>query len=660
MARAPRLKAALAAGLLALCGAAPAAAAGPGVRRAVIAFVGGAPGGVDGLGGLAADRRVEALGLIDLTVGGYNEQQALLNLTQGYWVNRLAYQPPDPPAIGLGRDGRIRGWPAIRDRARRASPRIEPGLLGSGVAGGGAYAGVGPAAGPEAVLAADRGGRVAAVSVGPAATVAARARALVARFPLVVVAVPDRRRLDELLAGRVPGELVLVLERPPATTPTGQQPSRLFAVGAIGLPGTGGTLASQTTRRPGLVSAIDVAPTVLDWLGRPVPAGVLGRAVTRGGGRGAAGLERLRARLGVIAGRRWPTIDAFLLGWLGLIAVASAAAGRAGMRAGLRLGGLTALWTPCTVLAAAALAPGRWIEVAVILGGGLVLAAVCDRLVAWPRAPVVPAAAMVLAYAIDLSLGSPLSSTSILGPNPIAGSRFYGVGNELEAALTVVLLAGLGAALPRRPAGRREVAAFAAAGLAFTALVAWGRLGADVGAVFTIGGGVAVGALALRGRPTRRGLALALAVPVAGLVVLGGLDLATGAGSHFTGSVLHAGSAGDLLDTIRRKLAEAFRQLRRGVMPINTAVCLAAGAYGLRRPERVLGRVGGAPGWRGCLAGTFAGGVLGSLTNDSGPVLLVIATFGLGCVVAYLHGGPRDAPNGEPARDGSYPALQPA
>ena len=72
--------------------------------------------------------------------------------------------------------------------------------------------------------------------------------------------------------------------------------------------------------------------------------------------------------------------------------------------------------------------------------------------------------------------------------------------------------------------------------------------------------------------------------------------------------MLNAGSLGDVAGTIGRKLEDAFRQLRRGVMPIDTAVCLAAAAYVLRRPGRVLAPVAGAPAWRAFVVGGFAAG----------------------------------------------------
>ena len=66
---------------------------------------------------------------------------------------------------------------ARRRRLRRSSPGCSP----AGSRAGGAYAGVAGRNGVEPVVAADREGDVAAVSLGTAATLAARARALLAQ-----------------------------------------------------------------------------------------------------------------------------------------------------------------------------------------------------------------------------------------------------------------------------------------------------------------------------------------------------------------------------------------------------------------------------------------------------------------------------------------------
>ena len=124
----------------------------------------------------------------------------------------------------------------------------------------------------------------------------------------------------------------------------------------------------------------------------------------------------------------------------------------------------------------------------------------------------------VLAYAIDVIAGSPLTSLSLLGPNPGLGVRFYGIGNELEAVLAVLVVAGTGAALagfaPRR-LGRGAASSPSSPPGSLAAFVfAAGRFGADVGAaiVFPVGAAVAAAAspaaagapLLLAGRRARR------------------------------------------------------------------------------------------------------------------------------------------------------------
>jgi hypothetical protein len=612
-------------------------------RRVVIAFVASPDSPPRLLALLGRDPRIDALGLLDPSDGDYNEQQALLDLTQSARVSSTAYTPGIPPAITVSRAGIVSHWARVLRRAGQAAAQIEPGLFATTVPGGVAYAGASAAPGADAILAAGRNGRVARISLGGAGTLTQRTADLLRRYRVVVVQEPSFSGLEALLAARSAQELVLVLEQPPRTTPSQQTQPELLAIGASGLPGTGARLTTGTTRRPGLVTALDVAPTALSWLGLAPPAGFTGQPITQTGPRAGSvsGLQGLDARLGVIAGRRRPTIETFLIAWLALLLSAGAVRRGPGLRAALRLGGLAALWTPCTMLVSAAIAPTRWVEIAIIVGGAFLVALPTDRLAPWPRGPALPAAAMVLAYGIDLALGSPLIARSLLGSNPIAGSRFYGVGNEMEAALPIVLFAGLAAALPQRPARRREATIFAVVGLLFTAIIAWGRLGADVGALFTIGGGTAAGTLVLRRNPSRLAFLLTCATPLIGLAGLAGLDLVTNAGGHYTTTILHARSIGDVLDTVRRKLDAAAGQLVKGVMPIDTAVCLGAGCYVIRNRDHLLAPTGTAAAWRACLVAGFTGSIVGSLANDSGPVLLVIGCFGLACVLAYVRGDPR-------------------
>src|SRR6185312_7389916 len=168
------------------------------------------------------------------------------------------------------------------------------------------------------------------------------------------------------------------------------------------------------------------------------------------------------------------------------------------------------------------------------------------------------------------------------------------------------------------------------------------RIGAGVGGVILVCAGTAVTAVLLApGAPARRRALIAIASPVAGLLLLAAIDLATAHGSgHFTGSILHARSAGDVRDILVRRYKAAWGELHNHAMPVATAVSLAAAVLALRARDRLLAPVGGDPAWAAALAGGLAAGVAGALVEDSGPVLLVVATFALGCVLSYLWAPP--------------------
>ena len=272
----------------------------------------------------------------------------------------------------------------------------------------------------------------------------------------------------------------------------------------------------------------------------------------------------------------------------------------------------------------------------------------------WPRAPLVPAAVAIVAYGADLAFGSQLIIRSLLGVNPRSGSRFYGLGNELESTLVVLLIVALGALLMRRsdfdsaaaPFGagpgrsRRAAAIVAIAGLVAAIFVGAGQLGADVGGVITVGGGIAVmTVLMLPGKPSRRTVVLALLTPVAAVAGLALLDLVTGGDGHFTRTILQADSPQALLDVVERRYTLAFNVLVMGVMPFITVLAALAAAYATRYRERIYAPLRGSPAWQAALAGGLTASVVGALFNDSGPILLVFGIFILTCVTAYVRGG---------------------
>jgi hypothetical protein len=630
--------------LLLVLGAAPAARAQQ-QPRAVLAFL---PSGGDNNPKPVLDRldaRPQlALGLVSATQGRYSPEQAVLDMSAGSRTSAAVYDPSDPPklelVVGGDRSGFIFGWSKVLDRADTALAEITPGLLTSRIPGGAAYAGVSGRHDIEAAVAADRVGNVTRVSLGSAATLAARVRRLVRGYRLVVANLPTAAKgdavLDALLRDHRPGDLLIVMQTPPAA-----RVPQLLPAGVVGVPGASGALTSPTTRLPGIVAGIDIPVTILKELGLPVPAGVKGQPIHAEGVRDAAALESIGARLRVVSGRRTPTLGALLFAWLALILGLGFATDRRGVRAALRIGALAMLWVLPMLLLTGWLAPARLAEIAIVVAGSFGLGALTDRFVRWPRGPLVPAAVTLVSYAVDLAFGSPLIIRSLLGVNPRSGSRFYGLGNELEATLAVLLLLGVGALLWGRRRSRGTAAVFALAGIVLGVFVGAAQLGADVGGVITVGSGVAAATLLmLPGRPSRRRMAFAALVPLAALAALAALELATGGNGHFTRTILHADSAGSLWDVVVRRYTLAFNVFQLGAMPLITVVGALAVAYALRYRERIYAPLRDSPAWRAALIGGLTASVVGALTNDSGPLLFVFGVFILACATAYVRGAP--------------------
>ena len=304
------------------------------------------------------------------------------------------------------------------------------------------------------------------------------------------------------------------------------------------------------------------------------------------------------------------------------------------------------LWAPLATLLPAALEPGAGVEYATIALTCMALGAVSDRLLPWPRALLAPAIAAPLALTADALAGTQLLTRSLLGPDPVLGVRFYGIGNVLKSGLAVLVFAAVAAALyplDRRDAAgrRRAAAAMAGAGAVLALIEGPARIGAGVGGVILVCAGAAVATVALLPGALTRRRALSVAIaPVVGLIVLAGVDLTTAHGKgQYTHSVLHARSVGALADLIGHRYASAWHELGHGAMPVATAVAVLAAGLGIYRRERLLAVVDSDPAWTAALAGGLTAGVVGALVEDSGPVLLVVAVSALACVLVYLWAG---------------------
>lgn len=588
-------------------------------------------------------RTALALGLTGAVQGTYKQVQAFLDIGQGTRTSLAAYKPREPRELEFYAEGEgalFQRWLETKDRAERAPADVRPGLLGELVPGGTAYVGVTGRSHLEAIPAVNRAGRVGLVSIGRAADVAERARTALDRRRFVVVGLPTGppggEALDELIANHEPQDLLIVLQTPPDF-----RAPQLLPTGVLGL-GTPGALTSDTTRLPGVITGIDLMPTILRHLGVPVPDHVKGQLVRLDGKRDAAALQDLTDRLRVVGSRRIPALQIMLVTWLGVLLACGVFADRRGVRAGMRIGALAFLWLLPVLLVTAAIAPPRTTELVLVAALTFVLGALTDRLLPWPRGPMLPGFVAVLAYVVDLARGSDLIIRSLLGPNPRSGSRFYGIGNELESTLPLLLLLALAALFWRGGRSVRLAAIFGVSSLLLGAAIGSGRLGADVGGVITVGGGAAVAVvLLLPGRLSAGRIAAVLAMPVLALLGLVVLELVSGGNGHFTRTVLRAEDGDALRDIVERRYELAFGQLKRGGMPFITAIALLAVAYAARHRRRVFAPLEGDEVWRAALLGGLAASVAGALFNDSGPLLLVFGVFVLAIAVAYVRGDPR-------------------
>src|SRR5690242_2724317 len=162
-----------------------------------------------------------SLGLVGATQGGYDQTQALLDMSAGTRVSSAAYSPKKVPMMTFYRQDSMalfQGWLDARARADSAPADVVPGLLAQTIPGGAAYAGVDGRSQLESMPAANEAGRIPLVSIGPADDIASRAQALLSEKRFVVAGLPTGEpgdtALEELIKHRTPNELLMVVETP--------------------------------------------------------------------------------------------------------------------------------------------------------------------------------------------------------------------------------------------------------------------------------------------------------------------------------------------------------------------------------------------------------------------------------------------------------------
>jgi len=418
-----------------------------------------------------------------------------------------------------------------------------------------------------------------------------------------------------------------------------------------------GGLSSASTRRGSYVQLVDLAPTVLSLLGRPVPQTMVGQPWRVSGEEfSVAQLVDLDRRA---AGQRMAAVPFFVVAYavtLVLLGMALAFRQR-------RAAELVAL-TGTALLGASYLANlvPWWraeLPLAALLGVVVALSVVVaasamhvGRSAAWGSSPAQPAglvcgfvAAVLLG---DLVTGANLQLDSVAGYSSLVAGRFAGIGNVAFGVLAASLLLAA-AALTRRLASLVVVAGIA--------VVVDGapRWGSDVGGVLALVPALTVLVLLRTGRRVTAPRLLAAALAGAGVVTAFALlDLARPAQDRthlgrFAEDVAD-GTAGQVLE---RKAEAVFGLLFANPVTALTPLMVAAVVYLVLRPPDPLRRAFEAsPGWRHGLFALGLASLVGFAVNDSGAAVPALATAvalpATLAVVLRTHAGSPGAHAGSP------------
>jgi len=566
--------------------------------------------------------RAGGLGLVTTSGGAGDAPTTAVNLGAG----RSALEAPSGAVPFEEDDG---GLTVDAAPYRAAAGGSIPGLLGSTLSQAGlavGYIDTGSGAGNAAMLTAmDRDGLIPSAFLGrsPASDALPDEASDILRGSDLVV-VPDPELLSSALEATDAGEVLFVVvgagtsedmrDRGDAVAPivvARGAPAELLA-GGDGPTG----LTSSTTRLDGVVSDVDVAPTILDFLGVPVPDEMVGAPIRSADGPpsdlheryldyrdvvgpvGAAilalALTSLFAGLAVVFLFRHP--DPWLAGAIALAMLASLA--------------LFVAMTPASILPTLSYATVTGCLVAVAAS---VLTFALLRGRRDPRAAVATAAVSGLVLVVlDGVFGWPSQLTPLLGGSALDGERFFGLGN----AHAGIVLAGavLGAArLPTRAGVGLMAAAAAFAGLPF--------LGADLGGCLTL----AIAAALWFGLQRWRSLGWRTWALVAA-VSLGTLVLVAIADRVLPGGQTHLSRVGDgekvlggtplgvfidrLVANVRATSANASAWLAVLGLPVWAVVAL-------RRPRRLRPTLERDPRWRDAVVVLALAGIAGYLLNDT-------------------------------------------
>lgn len=306
--------------------------------------------------------------------------------------------------------------------------------------------------------------------------------------------------LRDLFAEVDPQNTRIILTSPQPSRDAARQSNYLTFVIVGGAGVKPGILTTPTTHRAGIAANIDIAPTILDWLGVPVPFAMLGRPLQAQPAADAlVPLVKLNRQIVATYDQRPPVIKSYVFAQIVLFLSAILVILLGGTQKRFKLGKLRQpLQVGMLALTAVPLAL-LFLPLAGLLSpvsNALLIIAITVILtvVAWTlhRNPADPFILVYLltaaALGVDTLAGAHLMQRSILGYDAIGGARYYGIGNEYMGVLVGAALIGLMLVLDRIPALQKKQGTEVLLVLLFTGisiLIGSPRIGINVGGLLT-------------------------------------------------------------------------------------------------------------------------------------------------------------------------------
>ncbi len=452
------------------------------------------------------------------------------------------------------------------------------------------------------------------------------------------------------LASKLPPDVLVVVVgiEPPTDT------WELTPVIVAGAGVAHGGILSPTTKRVGLVTLEDIAPTILGALGLPEVPGMTGRPFKVSEHSTGVNPLVILNRDALYRERVYGPAALAYIAIQGSLYLAAAVALRPGRRRGrMSVPVRRFLRTGALFVAAVPLASYLWravpgiptlgwsgLGVLAVLAGAAAAVAGVDH-----RHPLNPLrwilAATIGLLLMDMATGAHLQPASLLGYSLHTSSRFYGLGNTALAVLMTasVLIAGL--YLGEAPDRQRALSQVAGFFVVVVFIAASPLLGAKVGAVLTLIPVFGAGLWRFSGRRLSPAAVVKLAMAVGtGLVSLGALDALRPADqrTHLGRlvSAIEHGRFSTFSLVVERKLGTTLRLVSTNMWSALLAVSAAVALYLLVGRERGAGLLALDTPLRTAAMAAVSGGLLGVVVNDSGSVMVAMVIVYLGPLLVLL------------------------